>query len=837
MHLNYRKRPLRFPLVTLTVLFLGTALSAYGQNTSDNWERIQGSAADIAVGADGQVGAIDRQGRVYRFDISKSDWQPIGRNMRRIAASKDGTFWAVDARGNLRVFKGSSWNNVGAGASDVAIAPNGQVYVATNTNKIAAYNPASRQWLAIDGNASRVAMDGNGLLWAISPQGTISRRLDDAWIGLAGTAVDISSDENGNIYIVGTDGKLYAWSEETRAWTLISGVESLNTISIADGQFWSVDQTGQIFARGIAGKQRADKEIIIGENGDGGSSDTEETIDDSPLVFTVLPDTTTLEKLAIGRDGSVYGLTLDGEIRRWSNAEQRFYDFPGTVEDLVVKDDGLPLAIGTNNNLVEHDGEAWRQINLALGLADLSVYGDLDKVLAISLNEQTVRLSDSYLTYTQLPKQGNIIEAAPNGDFWVIDDAQRLFQCNMGGQCERQSINAGDISIGPGGSVFVVDKGNRLRRYNRSSKDFEILATPVSVGTVAVGPQDRPWITNPAGQVYYSNFFKRDETFDRRLATKTQATDDVTTEEPNVDGNNTGIQIVQSISFTQVNIPTSALGYPNLDMGLRDITVGKNDIVIATGFATPCDEGNGANWLYNPNTRTFSYLDYLKGINLFVAVAVDDLINGDINGNTPPTTPSPAVPSLIAEWNKDCANQSELITYISSVFTDPSAQASQNFDGASFSLPQPLNAIPDLDYAADGTVINLFDAELEYFQPENANDVEFFDQIEFMRIGIGKDVNDIWAISRTNNVYEYVQSSDSFELRSTKADDKAQDVGVGQDGTVFIVNTSGVLKKWDALSGRFIKTNKKNVTRVAVDSRGNPIVANFPASQTVFFGR
>lgn len=835
MHLKALPRLFLLYGLTMAALF-GSAFFAYGQSVSQKWEMIRGSAIDVAVGGNGAVAAIDKSGRVYRYNFSDGNWQPIGRNMARIAASKSGEFWGVDTRGNLRVFKGSSWNSIGGGAADVAVSGDGQIYVVTNSSNISFYSPASRQWKAIDANAARVAIDKNGMIWIIGNDGAISRRLDDAWIGMAGSAADITADENGVIYIVGSDGKLYSWDEDTKSWSVITGANDLNTISVAGGQFWSVNNKNQIYAQGLENGNRSDREIIIGENGDGGSTDPSETIDNSPITFSILPDTTKLVNLAIGRDGSVYGLASSGDIKRWSNTEQRFYDFPGTVEDIAVKDNGLPLAIGSNNNLLEHDGEAWRQVNLALSLADISVYGDMDRLLAISSAEQAVRLSDNYLTYTNLPKQGNIIAAAPNGNYWIIDDANRLFLCVDGGTCERQSLNAEDIDSGPAGSVFIVDTNQKLRRYNSQSKEFDLISTPVNVGAVSIGPQDRPWIIDTSGQVYYSDFFERDETFDRRLAIKTTATEFVTTEEPNVDGNNTGIQIVQSVSFTPVTIPTSASGYSNLS-GLRDITVGENDIVIATGFSSPCNEGNGANWVYNPNSRSFSYLDYLKGINLFVGLALDDLIVADVNGTTPPSTPTPAIPSFIGEWNKDCADQSELITYVASVFGDASAQSSQSFDGASFSLPQPFGVIPDLDFAADGTVFNLFGDELEFFQPENANDVDFYDDIEFMRVGAGVDKNDFWAVSTSNNVYEYVQSSDSFELRSNNSDDKAQDIGVGQDGTVFIVNTNGVLKKWDKSSRRFIRTNKTGVTRVAVDSRGNPIVANFPNSQVVYFGR
>ena len=162
----------------------------------------------------------------------------------------------------------------------------------------------------------------------------------------------------------------------------------------------------------------------------------------------------------------------------------------------------------------------------------------------------------------------------------------------------------------------------------------------------------------------------------------------------------------------------------------------------------------------------------------------------------------------------------------------------QNFDEATFSLPLPLTELPDIDFAADGTIANIAPGNtLELFQPETANDVDGFTDISFLRVGIGVNKDDIWVVSTTNNVYEYIPTTNNFTLRSVNQIDKAQDVGVGQDGTVFIVNMQGQLRKWDLITKSFTATNKRGVTRVAVDSRGNPIVGNFPASQTISFGR
>lgn len=801
------------------------------------WQKIKGSAQSVAISSNGRVAAIDKVGDVYRYIHENDRWQRIGQNMTLIHGGQDGDFWGVDRQQNLRHFTGVQWAAVGGGAQDIAVDKDGNVYVVTNTASIAKYDIVRKNWQRIDGKAQQVAIGAQDMVWIINPDGKLARRLDDAWISLDIEAADIFADMNGRLFIIKPDQKIYLWDEKLQQAFAYKTPQNFVYGAANKDQIWAITPQNMIYADGHE-KYRPQTEDGITENpGGDGYTEESEIVDESPITFELVSSTETLADIDIGRDGSIYGLTNTGAIRRWSNSEDRFYDFPGTLKTILVQPSGLPLGIGKNDNLLEHDGEAWRQVNLAEEIIDFALYDD-DRLLAVNNDERVIRVAQMSQSFTLLGTRAQKIAAHQDGAYWVIDNVNRVFKCTKDASCTQKNIQAEDIAVGPAGSVFVVDTSDNLRRYNAGEDSFDLIAQDQQVSRVALGPKDRPWIINIQGRVYAADYFERDESKDRILATKTEATEEVTTEEPNVDGSNSGVQITQSISFTAVNVPTSASGFGNIGSGLLDLTAGADDIVLVSGYDTSCVDGTGRNWVYNPQARTFNHLDYLKRANMNVLLAVDKLVIGVVNGDTPPTAPVPAVPSLIGEWNKACTNESLLLTYVSSVFEDASAQTSQNFDGATFSSALDDLQLPDLDYAQDGYVANIApNDELEFFKPETADDVGFFDQINFKRVGLGKTHKDLWVVSLTNNVYEYVESTDSFELRSINADDKAQDVGVGQDGTVFIVNTSGVLKKWDETSKRFIKTNKAGVTRVAVDSLGNPIVANFPNSQTVYFGR
>lgn len=807
------------------------------------WERVQGDAIDIAVSPSGSVAAVDKNGRVFRYNYDSGNWTLIGRNMNQIAVGNDGAFIAVDVRGNVRRFTGTQWISIGSGAKNLAIASNGDLYVSTNQNMLAVLRANEKKWEPISGSGADVDADSNGLIWRVDVDGSISRRLDDAWIGVSGLAKDLDIDQNGRIFVVQNNGILAEWNEQTGSWDSIKGITDVASVSINDTQIWATKKNGDIFVSGLKTKSPSPgNEIIISKPGDGGATDPSEIIDTSPIIFEFVSDNTRLEDLAIGQDGSVFGLTSLGDILRWSNNENRFNAFPGRLEKLVIQDSGLPLGIGTNNNLLEHDGEAWRQINLAESLIDITVFEN-DRILALNTDEKILKISEIRTAFEQLGgPRAQQIAAKNDGSFWIIDNVNRLFKCSGSAQCERQASNAADISIGPAGSVFIIDTNNNLRRFNSVKGEFDLIRQGNTV-SVAVGPKDRPWIIDGQGRVLQSGYFERDESRDRILAIKTEATEKVTTEKPNVGGNNTGIQIVTSISFNAVDVPTSAVGFPDLGSGLLDITSGRNDVVLATGFSDPCIEGTGRNWLYNPNDRSFVHLDYLQRANIFNAVASETLSSGDLtaigltaNDTKPPVT-TPDIEALYMQWQENCTTPA-LLTYADSVFTNGFNIAENQYQDALFDTAGVASSSADIDVAANNVVVNVDGINtLRFFQPGVETIFANRSDLSFKRVGIGKDQNDLWVTNTANNVYELNPDTDEFELRSVNPDDKAQDIGVGHDGSVFIVNLSGVLKKWDETSQNFTRINKTGVTRVAVDSNGKPIVANFPSSQTVFFAR
>ncbi len=844
---------LRRALLGLVLTLLTFSVSAQTINSAA-WVRLPGQAIEIAASEQGEAAAIDSSNNVWRWDKKSEKWRSLPGKFSHIDITDNGQLWGVSIDGQVLNYQNRQWTSIGTGASNLTLGRNNDLVVATNTGSLARYLINERRWEAIDGSAKDLEVAKDGWIWTISNKGIISRQLGDRWIGLPGRAKDISIDESGRILIVTPSGKLKQWDPQINDWITIKLPFSAQTIeSSSSNTLWATNQQGIIFVKGLAlGEEAIKPKEPANKRSTGNPS---QTVDDSEYKFSLVQGTGL--DLSIGLDGSIFSLQSAGQLGRWSNTDSKFNDFPGDLDQIELDWNGRPWGVGRGGALYRHDGEAWRDIKINLDIEDISIGAD-KRVLVLGKNRNVYELTPPYTSYTRLRGSGVQIATVPDKkSYWLLDNRARIFQCTHKKGCSRMPLSAIDIEVGPGGTVLIVDSKNILRRFNPSNNNFDIVKAqgiPLNgkYGRVAIGPNDRPWVVDTLGKIYASDFFNRDESQDKSLAHLTRRTEKVT----NGDGGS-GIVILSSIKFTSSVVPTSATGFPNLGHGLMDLTSGYQDVLLTTGFSSNCTPGTGRSWVYDADSRDFNFIAELENANFPV------IINAEFN-TLADDVPALAAPlrAIYGIFPQNCKNY-QLIEFDFNVFTAGNF-AIQDFDAAVlidfFKGTQNLET--DLDTSEDGWIVwTDRQGDMGFHHPISRGFFTLKDNgLTFKRIAIGADLDTVWAVDTNNNVYQLIDATSVQQqklssraplyigngntarqyiavLRSNLSSDRALDVGVGFDNTVWTVDLDGRLKKWDPSNEIFTAYNKDGITRVAVNAKGKPIVANFPSSRRVYFGR
>jgi hypothetical protein len=527
-----------------------------------NWQRVMGNAKQLAISAKGAVLAVGQQGELWHWK-SRNNWGTMPGQFEQVTLDAGGTAWALDAQGKIFRFQGSYWQELPGSARRVAAGPDGSVWIVALDDRLMQWNLRANDWVAVTipalAKISRLAIGADGRPWVVAAAGAVQRFDGKAWQDMPEIAAsELAVGPEGTVFVVDGEKRLWRWDVSIKRWERLNG----DATSVAVGPRgvpWVTRGTGDILAAGffdelpeskvstvsvaMANAEKAGGVSIgtqVGGGGTavagigGGGNQAPKGNADELLAFQKL--TGAPRELAIGADGSVFGINFDGSVLRWNNGRNSFLGFPGQLARIAVSPGGKPWGVTMKGEVFRHDGTDWRVIynivasDIAAGFdGTVMVVGPMDVLYKYNVAENRFdRLVGP--TEDAVPPSGARVALDPKGLPWVIGRDGYVARCDLR-VCTRTTQWAADIDIGPEGSVFIVDTGKVLRRWNEKTLSFDRLNTLADpVERVAVGPRGKPWLINTKNETWSSAFFPRDESGDiTTSATSTASTTTSTT--------------------------------------------------------------------------------------------------------------------------------------------------------------------------------------------------------------------------------------------------------------------------------------------------------------------
>ena len=186
----------------------------YYDATSARWQKIDGLALRIALGAAGQLYVVNGGGLIYRRAKGANgyvdgSWQQLPGTATDIGAGADGSVWTIGTAAN----------------------PGGDA----NGHPILYFDASTASFKPVDGSATSIAVAPDGQPWVVNASGQIYRRtrgatgyVDGAWQTVTGTARDIGVGSDGSVWTIGTnqlDGGygISRYDATSGTWQAISG--------------------------------------------------------------------------------------------------------------------------------------------------------------------------------------------------------------------------------------------------------------------------------------------------------------------------------------------------------------------------------------------------------------------------------------------------------------------------------------------------------------------------------------------------------------------------------------------------------------------------------------
>ena len=131
------------------------------QRVSDGsgWIRIGQNATWASIGADGTIVNVDiRDGGLWRYRGSVDNWEKIPGIAAQIAVGDQNTMWCVNGNDQIFRWNGTGWNLIPGALSRVAVSSAGKVAGVNRQGNIWAYSTAISDWKQIPGGLTNISI-------------------------------------------------------------------------------------------------------------------------------------------------------------------------------------------------------------------------------------------------------------------------------------------------------------------------------------------------------------------------------------------------------------------------------------------------------------------------------------------------------------------------------------------------------------------------------------------------------------------------------------------------------------------------------------------------------
>ncbi len=822
-------------LQVLFVVFVGFSITepAFAQTVEETaWTRMDGTAVDISINADGQAYVTAPNGTPWRWDKVEQRWRPMSGNFIRISAAEGNRPWAINADRKVYRYNGLWWEEKDTDVVDVAADTNGNVYIAKKDGTLRKWYSLRSEWRAVSGpkglSISRIALSPSGQLWAVDRNGGIYTFDGKSWSILPSRirARDLALGSTNVLMVVDVSGNVVRWNGGQRRFVVLPGISHATALGITpNGKAWVVVQGGIILGNGSIALEGAaedtattpaakvptapvNKSTVVtagvptspvsiptvpsaqSMTATGGSvpevsgSSTTTTDAGDPATITTKAKITFINTLAsastlaIGGDGSVFGLDGGSNVLRWSNKKKAFDGFPGTLVRIAVDNEGGPWGISALGRVFRHNGSQWKQIKNVTAV-DISIGYDNTVLIANALGK-LLKFNYQQGRFELIKGNGIVVAVGPDGTPWTLRSDKLVQRCDRL-PCTVIAQKAISIAVGPDASVWIVSERNKLMRLNKKGS-FEAVQTPGHTPLkVAVGPSGYPWVVSTNNIALASTFFDRNETSDLLMASSTSGDTSGSGETGTVTSSS-----VSSFTFSK-NMQFQSVSHTNL----------------AGGSCPELEsDADGIIWAHNSGGDLEQY-DAAKRKFVERSTAFDswDLAAFDV-------APDGAI------W----ASTSNPHTGLYRAYKGNTKE--YTISGATY--------YDDVSVAPDGTVyvaVSVSGPRYLYYKSPNSGTFKKFSTYNNVRevsVGVGGDV---WIVDADIKARRWNGSSFVKPENVTFA---ANDISVSKlDGTVYAKeNGTSSLYKWNSMNKSFDKINNLTVVTITVDGEGRPWICN-----------
>ena len=145
----------------------------------------------------------------------------------------------------------SSWSRTRAsGMGDVAVAPDGRVWLAGKNGTIWFGNSRGTNFTQVQGSGvRRISVAPNGVVWAVAENGTLWRLAEGNWNRTQASGMgDVAVAPNGTVWLAGKNGTIWFGNSRGPYFTQVQG-SGFESVAVGQEGLWAVGQNGTLWLK------------------------------------------------------------------------------------------------------------------------------------------------------------------------------------------------------------------------------------------------------------------------------------------------------------------------------------------------------------------------------------------------------------------------------------------------------------------------------------------------------------------------------------------------------------------------------------------------------------
>jgi hypothetical protein len=210
-----------------------------------------------------------------------------------------------------------------------------------------------------------------------------------------------------------------------------------------------------------------------------------------------------LAQVAVGNNGSVWGLTSAQQIYRWNIDLQKFDRKPGALAQIAVGMEGAAWGLNAAQEIYRFSPDAQAFVKITGRLAQIAVGNDA-AVWGLNAAQEIYHYNCATQRFDRIPGYLKQISAGADGDVWGVNNAGAVYRYNVDSQLFiRVPGVLAQVKVGNAGAVWGLDFSGQPYRYDARLNGFQAVSGAFT--QLVAGADGEVWGVNAAQMVYRWN--------------------------------------------------------------------------------------------------------------------------------------------------------------------------------------------------------------------------------------------------------------------------------------------------------------------------------------------